>query len=70
MGMVFITHDLGIVRRIADRVYVMQSGEVVEEGETQAIFTNPKHRLYRGTAGRRRAGGPQSACSPRLPQHS
>jgi oligopeptide transport system ATP-binding protein len=43
MGMVFITHDLNIVKRIADRVYVMRQGEVVEEGETQALFAAPKH---------------------------
>ncbi len=43
MAMVFITHDLNIVRRIAKRVYVMRYGEVVEEGETQSIFANPKH---------------------------
>ncbi|MDQ6435909.1 ABC transporter ATP-binding protein [Mesorhizobium sp. LHD-90] len=43
MAIVFITHDLGIVRRLADRVYVMRSGEVVEEGATQAIFSTPKH---------------------------
>src|SRR5439155_23779590 len=43
MSMIFITHDLNIVRRIADRVYVMRLGEVVEEGETRAIFAKPKH---------------------------
>ena len=43
MGMIFITHDLGIVRRIASRVYVMRKGEVVEEGTTSSIFTNPRH---------------------------
>ena len=43
MAIVFITHDLGIVRRFADRVYVMRSGEVVEEGETEALFSTPKH---------------------------
>jgi oligopeptide transport system ATP-binding protein len=43
MGLVFITHDLNIVRRIAHRVYVMKSGEVVEEGETKALFSAPKH---------------------------
>ena len=43
MAVVFITHDLGIVRRIADRVYVMRKGEVVEEGETAQIFEAPAH---------------------------
>ncbi|MBZ9741004.1 MULTISPECIES: ABC transporter ATP-binding protein [unclassified Mesorhizobium] len=43
MAIVFITHDLGIVRRFADRVYVMRQGEVVEEGEAEAIFANPQH---------------------------
>ena len=43
MGMIFITHDLNIVRRIADRVVVMRYGEVVEEGDTKAIFSKPKH---------------------------
>jgi oligopeptide transport system ATP-binding protein len=43
MGMVFITHDLNIVRRIAHRVYVMRRGEVVEHGETRAIFEAPQH---------------------------
>ncbi|TYR33166.1 ABC transporter ATP-binding protein [Mesorhizobium microcysteis] len=43
MAIVFITHDLGIVRRFADRVYVMRSGEVVEEGATETLFGAPKH---------------------------
>jgi len=43
LGILFITHDLGIVRRIADRAYVMQGGELVEHGETQSLFANPKH---------------------------
>jgi ABC-type microcin C transport system duplicated ATPase subunit YejF len=43
MGIIFITHDLNIVRRIADRVYVMRYGAVVEEGETAALFAAPKH---------------------------
>ena len=37
MAIVFITHDLGIVRRFADRVYVMRQGEVVEEGATETV---------------------------------
>jgi oligopeptide transport system ATP-binding protein len=43
MGLVFITHDLGIVRRIADRVCVMQSGKIVEQATTERIFTAPAH---------------------------
>ena len=43
MGLIFITHDLGIVKRIANRVYVMRKGEVVEEGDTKAIFANAQH---------------------------
>ncbi|WP_238367672.1 ABC transporter ATP-binding protein [Mesobacterium pallidum] len=43
MGMLFITHDLGIVRRIADRVCVMKDGEIVEAGPTAQIFDAPQH---------------------------
>lgn len=43
MSLLFITHDLTIVRRIADRVCVMQNGEIVEQGPTVEIFANPQH---------------------------
>ena len=43
MSLLFITHDLGIVRKIADRVCVMKSGEIVEQGLTSEIFANPQH---------------------------
>ena len=43
MAMMFITHDLGIVRRLASRVYVMQGGKVVEEGKVSEVFSNPQH---------------------------
>ncbi|WP_449256960.1 ABC transporter ATP-binding protein [Bosea sp. (in: a-proteobacteria)] len=43
MAMLFITHDLGIVRRIADRVVVMLKGKVVEEGPVADIFADPQH---------------------------
>ncbi len=43
MSLLFITHDLAIVRRIADRVCVMQGGEIVETGKTSDIFANPQH---------------------------
>jgi microcin C transport system ATP-binding protein len=43
MAMLFITHDLGIVRRIADRVCVMTEGEIVEQGPTEDVFSRPQH---------------------------
>ncbi|RME17387.1 MAG: ABC transporter ATP-binding protein [Alphaproteobacteria bacterium] len=43
MSLLFITHDLGIVRRIADRVCVMKDGEIVETGPTESVFANPRH---------------------------
>jgi microcin C transport system ATP-binding protein len=43
MSMLFITHDLGIVRKIADRVCVMTRGKIVESGPTKEIFDRPQH---------------------------
>jgi microcin C transport system ATP-binding protein len=43
MSMLFITHDLGIVRKFADRVCVMKDGEIVERGDTAEIFSAPSH---------------------------
>jgi len=43
MSMLFITHDLGIVRKIADRVCVMLNGKIVEHGTTAEVFGNPQH---------------------------
>jgi len=43
LSMLFITHDLGIVRKFADRVCVMTNGEIVEHGPTKEIFDNPQH---------------------------
>jgi microcin C transport system ATP-binding protein len=47
MAMLFITHDLGIVRHFADRVCVMTEGEIVEQGRTEEVFSNPQHRYTR-----------------------
>ncbi len=43
MAVILITHDLTVVRQFADRVYVMQHGEVKEHNETAALFANPQH---------------------------
>jgi glutathione transport system ATP-binding protein len=43
MAVLFITHDMGVVAEVADRVVVMCRGEQVESGSTQAIFTQPQH---------------------------
>lgn len=43
MSLLFITHDLGIVRRIADTVCVMHQGKIVESGPVEEVFTAPKH---------------------------
>ncbi|WP_027782830.1 MULTISPECIES: dipeptide ABC transporter ATP-binding protein [Burkholderia] len=47
MGVIFITHDMGVVAEVADRVLVMYRGEKVEEGESDRIFATPAHRYTR-----------------------
>jgi microcin C transport system ATP-binding protein len=47
MAMLFITHDLGIVRKIADRVCVMRGGRIVEHGKVADVFAAPKHEYTR-----------------------
>ncbi len=58
MSLVFISHDLGVVSEIADRVIVMYKGEIVEEAPTKEIFAHPKHPYTKGLL----------ACRP-LPDH-
>jgi nickel transport system ATP-binding protein len=45
--MIFVSHDLGIVQKIADEVLVMKAGEIVERGTTRAIFTHAQHEYTR-----------------------
>ncbi|SCX21730.1 ABC transporter ATP-binding protein [Agrobacterium rosae] len=47
MSMLFITHDLGIVRKFADRVCVMTKGQIVETGTVEQVFTSPQHAYTR-----------------------
>jgi peptide/nickel transport system ATP-binding protein len=48
IAMVLITHDLGVVARIAHRVAVMYAGEIVEEGTAERVFSSPRHPYTRG----------------------
>lgn len=56
MGILFITHDLGVIAEIADRVIVMYRGKIVEQGTVYEIFANPKHPYTKGLL----------ACRPKL----
>jgi peptide/nickel transport system ATP-binding protein len=73
MGLVVITHDLGIVARIATRVVVMYAGEVVEAGPAATIFANPAHPYTRGliacipVPGRTRRGDPLGTIPGMVP---
>jgi peptide/nickel transport system ATP-binding protein len=42
-GMLFISHDLSVVRHLCSRVLVMYRGEIVEQGAIEAVFSNPQH---------------------------
>jgi len=61
LSLLFITHDLGVVRKIADRVYVMREGRVVEHGTTAAIFKDPQHSHTRSLLEAEPSGRPDPA---------
>lgn len=48
MGIMFITHDLGVIAELADKVVVMYQGKIVEQGSVMDIFTNPQHPYTKG----------------------
>ncbi len=64
MSMLFITHDLGIVRKLADRVCVMNSGKIVEHGPVERVFTAPEHPYTRALL----AAEPKPDPAPPRPQ--
>lgn len=59
MSMIFISHDLGVIREIADRALVMYKGEIVEQGLVTELFNNPQHPYTRGLL----------ACRPSIRYH-
>ncbi|AZO56624.1 MULTISPECIES: ABC transporter ATP-binding protein [unclassified Mesorhizobium] len=67
MSMLFITHDLGIVRKIADRVCVMTKGKIVETGPTKDIFANPQHPYTRHLLAAEPKGKPPAANADAQP---
>ncbi|WP_421725302.1 ABC transporter ATP-binding protein [Bauldia sp.] len=66
MAMLFITHDLGIVRKMATRVCVMTEGEIVEAGPTEQVFTAPQHPYTRHLLSAEPKGDPP-ASDPNAP---
>ena len=60
MAMLFITHDLGVVRKVADRVVVMQHGRVVETGRVADIFQSPQHAYTQALLAAQPKGHPQT----------
>ncbi len=61
MAILLITHDLGIVRRVAERICVMTKGQIVETGETAAIFDHPQHDYTRHLLAAEPKGRPDPA---------
>ncbi|MEM1124988.1 MAG: ABC transporter ATP-binding protein, partial [Bacteroidota bacterium] len=59
LSILFISHDLGVIRSIADRILVMQKGKIVESGTVEAIFKKAKHPYTKGLL----------ACRPSINQH-
>jgi len=61
MAILFITHDLGIVRSVADRVCVMTDGKIVEQGATEKVFETPEHDYTRHLLDAEPKGRPEAA---------
>ncbi len=61
MGLLLITHDLAIVRKMVERVYVMQAGEIVEQGPLADVFEHPRHAYTRHLLAAEPKGAPEPA---------
>ncbi len=60
MSILFITHDLRVVKKIAQRVYVMKSGEIVESGTTDSVFSTPTHEYTKRLLSSQPSGTPDA----------
>ena len=67
MSILLITHDLGIVRKVADRVCVMKGGEIVEQGGTERIFEDPHHDYTKQLLAAEPGGNPIPASADAKP---
>lgn len=68
MGLLLITHDLNVVRRMADRVIVMQRGQAVEDGTAAQVLSNPQHPYTQGLIAAEPSGAPAPlpAAAPKV----
>lgn len=68
---VLITHDMGVVANMADRIYVMYAGKIVEHGDADAVFHNPRHPYIVGASRQRAAPRPEDGSRASLhPRHA
>ncbi|MFN2439299.1 MAG: ABC transporter ATP-binding protein, partial [Chitinophagaceae bacterium] len=64
MGVIFISHDLGVVAQIADRVAIMYKGEIIEQNDVKSIFENPQHSYTKALIACRPASHPKGEKLP------
>ena len=70
MGLILITHDLGVVADVADRIEVMYAGRIVEEADVEDIYARPAHPYTEGLLQEHPARGPEGAGAGHDPGHA